>query len=74
VSKECLALCCYNSGLAKYIKYLSDNIHERIVKYYKSLEKDQEGNVWLHEPPKALCDLMESVIGALYVSSGYDFF
>lgn len=49
-------------AISKYVPVLEDTTPEHIV-----------NNGWKHDPPKALSDVLESVMGAILVDSAYDY-
>ncbi|KAH7916192.1 hypothetical protein BJ138DRAFT_996390 [Hygrophoropsis aurantiaca] len=85
VSNSALAAVCVWSGLHEHLMFESHSLANNIRTYAEQLKlKQQEeyesasresrspGQFWLEiEPPKALSDLVESIIGALYVSDGF---
>ena len=54
---------------------ISKYIHHQLVKNDDSTHGYEEVvcNGWKHDPPKVLSDLTESVLGAMWVDSGYDY-
>ncbi|KAG9317557.1 hypothetical protein JVU11DRAFT_1764 [Chiua virens] len=83
VSNSTLAALCVTCGLHKHLHFDSYALATAIETYVHQLEaKRLEAEVaaednqprqhWLQvEPPKALSDIVESVMGALYVSDGF---
>ncbi|KAG1892562.1 hypothetical protein F4604DRAFT_1875874 [Suillus subluteus] len=85
VSNSALAAVCVRTGLHAYLLYESYALGNSIQSYAEQLEtKRQEehhkavrdgrspGQYWLDmEPPKILSDVVESIIGALYISDGF---
>ncbi|KAI0347065.1 ribonuclease III [Trametopsis cervina] len=85
VSNQALATLCVLTGLHKTILYGGD-MGMAIAAYAQRINilKDQEykranaegrlpGQFWLEaEPPKVLSDVVESVLGAVFISAGYD--
>jgi len=83
VSNAVLAALCVSSGLYKHLHFDSYALATIFETYAQQLEaKRLEAEVaaedsmlrqhWLQvEPPKALSDIVESIIGALYVSDGF---
>ncbi|TFK69658.1 hypothetical protein BDN72DRAFT_888239 [Pluteus cervinus] len=51
-----------NTEIARYVPLLAGTSGPEIVR-----------RGWRYDPPKALCDVFESVIGAVLVDSGYDY-
>ncbi|OJT13342.1 Dicer-like protein 1 [Trametes pubescens] len=87
VSNRALAAFCVNTGLHRHLHFESDQLADAIQRYVTALtelrEKEYEavareqrlpGQYWLDlplEPPKCLSDLVESILGALYVCDGF---
>ncbi|KIK99243.1 hypothetical protein PAXRUDRAFT_30619 [Paxillus rubicundulus Ve08.2h10] len=85
VSNSALAAVCVSCGLHKYLHFDSYTLATVFETYSRQLELKQKqeteaaeregrniGQYWLDvEPPKALSDIVESVIGAIYVSDGF---
>ncbi|KAM5532423.1 hypothetical protein V8D89_013917 [Ganoderma adspersum] len=87
VSNETLAAFCVHVGLQQYIHMDSKELTAAIQRYMDFLaelrkneydfaerEKRLPGQYWLDmpmEPPKCLSDVVESLIGALYVSDNF---
>lgn len=85
VSNSALAAVCVRTGLHAYLLYESYTLANSIQSYAEQLEtRCQEehqkairdgrppGQYWLDmEPPKILSDVVESIIGALYISDGF---
>ncbi|KAG2369893.1 hypothetical protein BDR07DRAFT_1447280 [Suillus spraguei] len=85
VSNSALAAVCVRTGLHAYLLYESYALGNSIQSYAEQLEtRCQEeyqkavrdgrppGQYWLDmEPPKILSDVVESIIGALYISDGF---
>ncbi|KAL7282086.1 hypothetical protein ACG7TL_003555 [Trametes sanguinea] len=87
VSNRALAAFCVHAGLHRYLVIASDQLRDTIARYVDALgelrqkeydaatrENRLPGQYWLDlqmDPPKCLSDVVESVIGALYVSDGF---
>ncbi|KAF9226467.1 hypothetical protein BS17DRAFT_775670 [Gyrodon lividus] len=85
VSNSALAAVCVSCGLHKHLHFDSYPLATAFETYVRQLElKEQQeikaatqedrnpGQYWLDvEPPKALSDIVESIIGAIYVSDGF---
>ncbi|KAF9534830.1 hypothetical protein CPB83DRAFT_901776 [Crepidotus variabilis] len=85
VSNSALAAVCVWSGLHEYLLFESSQLEYGIQSYVNELKekKTQEyilaaqegrtpGQYWLEiEPPKALSDVLESIIGAIYISDNF---
>jgi endoribonuclease Dicer len=85
VSNVTLAAICVSSGLHEHLLFESPSLSESIKTYATALkvkqieeyalaksEDRQPGQFWAElEPPKALSDVLESIIGAVYVSDSF---
>ncbi|KAH9947264.1 hypothetical protein B0H21DRAFT_345297 [Amylocystis lapponica] len=85
VSNHALAALCVHIGLHKHVQHVSSDLAASIRIYAEGIkarrkqehklaeqEKRQPCQYWLDiEPPKVLSDVVESIIGALYVSDDY---
>ncbi|KIJ20171.1 hypothetical protein PAXINDRAFT_126718 [Paxillus involutus ATCC 200175] len=85
VSNSALAAVCVSCGLHRYLHFDSYTLATVFETYSRQLELKQKqeteaaaregrspGQYWLDvEPPKALSDIVESIIGAIYVSDGF---
>ncbi|EPQ59279.1 hypothetical protein GLOTRDRAFT_136195 [Gloeophyllum trabeum ATCC 11539] len=85
VSNSALAAVCVWSGLHKHLLFESRDLANGIQAYEVQLKAKQEeeyrlareegrspGQYWLDiEPPKALSDVVESIIGAVYISDNF---
>ncbi|TBU32155.1 hypothetical protein BD311DRAFT_655259 [Dichomitus squalens] len=87
VSNQTLAAFCVHVGLQQYLRMESKDLSTAIQKYidfleelrkkeydFASREQRLPGQYWLDmpmEPPKCLSDVVESLIGALYVSDNF---
>ncbi|OJA16985.1 hypothetical protein AZE42_00577 [Rhizopogon vesiculosus] len=85
VSNSALATVCVRTGLHEYPLYESYTMGNNIRSYAEQLEARRQeesqravregrplGQYWLDlEPPKILSDVVESIIGALYISDGF---
>ncbi|KAJ8501426.1 hypothetical protein ONZ51_g579 [Trametes cubensis] len=87
VSNRALAAFCVHAGLHRHLVLASDQLANAIAKYVEALEARRSreyelatrenrlpGQYWLDlpmEPPKCLSDVVESVIGALYVCDSF---
>ncbi|KAH7887826.1 hypothetical protein F5I97DRAFT_1952052 [Phlebopus sp. FC_14] len=85
VSNSTLAAVCVLSGLHSYLHFESHALACALESYTRQLdsrrlresgvaahEQRDPGQYWLDlEPPKVLSDIVESVIGAIYVSDGF---
>ncbi|KAH9853812.1 ribonuclease III [Lenzites betulinus] len=87
VSNRALAAFCVHTGLHAHLRFASEQLDDAIRRYAGALaalrqseyaaaarEERLPGQYWLDvpmEPPKCLSDLVESVVGALYVCDGF---
>lgn len=85
VSNSALAAVCVSSGLRKHLLFESYQLAGSIEVYANELKARQQkeylaaeregrspGQYWLGiEPPKALSDVVESIIGAIYISDDF---
>ncbi|PPQ92348.1 LOW QUALITY PROTEIN: hypothetical protein CVT25_008698 [Psilocybe cyanescens] len=85
VSNSALAAVCVWSGLQEHLLFESPNLAASIEAYINELKERQEkeytlaeqegrtpGQYWLDiEPPKALSDVVESIVGAIYISDNF---
>ena len=85
VSNAALAAICVWSGLHEHLLFESVTLEENIQAYayelsekqaaeYEQAEREgrQPGQYWIEiEPPKALSDVVESILGAVYVSDNF---
>ncbi|KAI6105665.1 hypothetical protein F5141DRAFT_1189462 [Pisolithus sp. B1] len=85
VSNSALAALCVSSGLYEHLHYDSHSLARSFEAYVKKVEarrlqetrlaaqnERSPGQYWLDiESPKALSDLVESIIGALFIQDGY---
>ncbi|KAF8655840.1 hypothetical protein AX16_002924 [Volvariella volvacea WC 439] len=64
-------------GLHKIILANSVELNTEISRYIPLLERASGGEIvrqgWRYDPPKAISDVFESVIGAIMVDSGYNY-
>ncbi|PSR73594.1 hypothetical protein PHLCEN_2v10513 [Hermanssonia centrifuga] len=85
VSNATLATICVSMGLYKHAQHASLDLTNSIAAYMEQVrvlqdreyklaagENRQPGQFWLEiEPPKVLSDVVESIIGAIYVDDSY---
>lgn len=85
VSNSALAAISVHYGLHKFLVVESKNVKKAIDEYVPAVEEKQrleyaaadeegrlKGQYWLEvEPPKSVADVVESILGALYVSDGF---
>ncbi|CAE6441045.1 unnamed protein product [Rhizoctonia solani] len=80
VSNRALAIICIESGLHRYLMHDMNSLAQSIVSFIDEVEKckqmaqtdSQRLKYWSKlVAPKALGDVIESLLGAIYVSSGF---
>lgn len=63
-------------GLHKLMLVNETNLSIAMGKYIPTLEEtsyeDMVLNAWAHDPPKAISDVLESLLGAVFVDSGWN--
>ncbi|KAI8804759.1 hypothetical protein BJ742DRAFT_775863 [Cladochytrium replicatum] len=80
VNNSILACISVNLGLPRYMFHFSASLQEAISEYVVHLRVVQErqqgegSNLYWHDvsPPKAISDIFEAVIGAVYLDSDFD--
>ena len=64
-------------GLHKMVLINNVELSVAISRYIPVLEELSDADIihtgWKHDPPKALSDILESVLGAVFVDCGWDF-
>ena len=64
-------------SLQKYLLSNNMTLNKAVTEETEILEaasyEDVIHNIWKYDPPKVLGDIFESVIGAVFVDSGFDF-
>jgi superfamily II DNA or RNA helicase/dsRNA-specific ribonuclease len=70
VCNETLAFLSLRNGIYKHIDHSYAVLPGRIAAYERSVREDGRG-LWGTEPPKAMADVVESLIGAAYVHGGF---
>src|SRR5690606_3680977 len=80
VSNKFLAVLCVTLGLHKHLQSTSPSLLNQITTFSEEVEERQKaakGIDWWTSvktpPPKALSDVVESTIGAMFVDSEFDF-
>lgn len=88
VSNQFLGFLCVRLGLHTHLKYFNQQLFGQIHTYINELEtaqlaakqdeagdSDERVEYWLgaSTPPKALPDIVEAIVGAMFVDSGYDY-
>jgi len=72
VSNETLAYIAIRHGLLKHLDHCDQTLPGRIENYERRARELQRG-LWSTNPPKTAADVVESVIGAVYMDSGFAF-
>ncbi|KAI7902630.1 uncharacterized protein BX663DRAFT_509905 [Cokeromyces recurvatus] len=76
VNNEILSTLCIQLRLQHHIRHFSSRLITAIQNFEMTLTENihgGSGEFWLHSnPPKVLSDVIESLIGAVYVDSGFD--
>ncbi len=70
-STEALSRVSRGLGLNRFLQHFSSKLAREIERYTTLV--DLSPSVWLDNPPKVMADLFESVLGAVFVDSGYDY-
>ncbi|KAI9794454.1 MAG: Dicer-like protein 1 [Peltula sp. TS41687] len=80
VSNKFLGALCVKLGLHKHLRLNSSAIESRIRAYVQDMEDAEEEakgapDYWIHgrDPPKALPDVVEAYVGAVFVDSKYNY-
>lgn len=88
VSNQFLGFLCVRLGLHRHLRFFNQQLLGQIDSYVNELEvarqatnrdatddSDERVEYWLNvaAAPKALPDIVESIIGAMFVDSGYDY-
>ena len=63
---------CCNFLLANSV-LLSKELSEEVPLLLEAPYDDLVVNSWRYDPPKVLADIFESLVGAMFVDSGYDY-
>ncbi|KAH9843805.1 uncharacterized protein C8Q71DRAFT_698068 [Rhodofomes roseus] len=85
ISNETLAAFCVDAGLYQYFRHASPQVGTAITAYVDKIEKAKRdecasaerdgrllGQYWLNtNPPKVLSDIVESIVGGLYISDDF---
>jgi hypothetical protein len=70
VGNQTLAFLSQKNGLHKHINHCDPTLPNRIDSYVASLREQGRG-IWGTDPPKAIADIVESVVGAVYLDGGF---
>lgn len=71
VSNETLAYLCRTANLHKHISYGDPTMPSRFHSYQSAVQESGRG-LWGTEPPKAMADVIESLVGAVHVHAGLE--
>lgn len=71
VSNQTLAFLALQSGLYRFIIHNDATLGMRMNAYIDAVQRQGKG-LWGQDPPKAMADIVEAVIGAVHVESGLD--
>ncbi|CEP11830.1 hypothetical protein [Parasitella parasitica] len=75
VNNDILGVLCVQLGLHVHIRHFSTAFPTAVEQFQQLVldSQDKEGEYWLNfNPPKILSDVVESLIGAVYVDSGFN--
>ncbi|KAI9888976.1 MAG: Dicer-like protein 1 [Vezdaea aestivalis] len=80
VSNRFQGALCVRLGFHKHLRMMGDFVRKQIFEYIQDLTEAEEAanrspDYWLHlrSPPKALPDIVEAYIGAIFVDSEFDY-
>ena len=71
VCNETLAFLSLRSGIHKYLNHCDQTLSTRIECYEWTLREQGRG-LWGTDPPKAVADIFESLLGAVYIDGGFE--
>lgn len=71
ISNGTLAFISVQTGLRNFLQHKEPTLPGRIENYICNVRQDGHG-LWHTDPPKALADIVESLIGAVYVRGGIE--
>jgi dsRNA-specific ribonuclease/ERCC4-related helicase len=71
VSNEGLGFFCFNMGLYKWMNHRDHTLPGKLEYYDWSINEGARA-LWGSDPPKALSDVMEALIGAAHTDGGYE--
>lgn len=69
VANQILSFLSLQSGIYKNIRHHDSSLSHRIDLYYQRVVEERRG-IWGTEPLKVLADVMESILGAIYIDGG----
>ncbi|KAF7102470.1 hypothetical protein CFC21_103601 [Triticum aestivum] len=72
VDKEKLARIAVDHGIHRFLRHKAPKLEEQIADFVKELGQYEYHSNGLLDAPKALSDIVESLIGAIYVDSKYN--
>jgi endoribonuclease Dicer len=71
VANETLAYLSLRSGLQRHLNHRDQTLPARIESYDYSVREHGRG-LWGTDPPKAIADVVESLLGAVHVDGGFE--
>lgn len=71
VANETLAYLSLRSGLQRHLNHRDPTLPARIESYDWSVRENGRG-LWGTDPPKAMADVVESLLGAVHVDGGFE--
>ncbi len=69
VCNSTLAFLACRMGWHRYLRHHDATLPGRIEAYWASVNRENRG-IWSTQPPKALADIVEAVLGAIFVDGG----
>jgi len=72
VCNESLAYLSVNGGLHRCISHENLSLPHRIRDFSEDISGKEQQSLWGTEPPKALADVVESLLGAAHIDGGYE--
>ena len=67
-----LAYLSVNGGLHRCISHENLSLPHRIRDFSEDISGKEQQSLWGTEPPKALADVVESLLGAAHIDGGYE--
>ncbi|XP_066353192.1 ribonuclease 3-like protein 3 isoform X1 [Miscanthus floridulus] len=72
VDTEKLARVAVDRGLYRFLRHKAPKLQDQICSFIEEMRKYPVHSNGLLDPPKVLCDIVESLIGAIYWDSNFD--
>ncbi|NP_001141713.1 Ribonuclease 3-like protein 3 [Zea mays] len=72
VDTEKLARVAVHRGLHRFLRHKAPKLQDQICFFIEEMRKYPVHSNGLLDPPKVLCDIVESLIGAIYLDSNFD--